>query len=144
MASSAVLYTPEILALATGLSRFSWNETLQWHGEARSQTCGSTLRLGLACDADGRIAQVGVRAHACAIGQAAATLFAQGAQGADRARIATSEAAMVRWLAGTGSMPDWPDIAALDAARAYPARHGAILLAWRAALAALPSGENPG
>ena len=32
-------------------------------------------------------------------------------------------------------MPLW---ATLDPARAYPARHGAILLAWRAALEALP------
>jgi hypothetical protein len=34
-------------------------------------------------------------------------------------------------------MPDWPGIALLRRARDYPGRHGAILLAWDAALAAL-------
>ena len=43
------------------------------------------------------------------------------------------------WLVQeTAPQPGWPGLDALAAARAYPARHGAILLAWRAALEALP------
>lgn len=41
-----------------------------------------------------------------------------------------------QWLNG-GPIPDWPGFEAIAAARDYPARHGAILLAWRAALVAL-------
>jgi len=47
---------------------------------------------------------------------------------------------MAAWLGGAGQMPDWPGLAAIAAARDYPARHGAILLPWRAALDALPPG----
>jgi NifU-like protein involved in Fe-S cluster formation len=34
-------------------------------------------------------------------------------------------------------MPDWPGIDLIAVARDYPARHGAIMLAWEAALSAL-------
>lgn len=138
--SAAVLYTPAVLALATDLARWPFNPALPLAGEARSPTCGSSIALGLSCDGGGRIANVGIRAQACAIGQAAAALFAEAAPGRSRADIADTHAALTRWLGGEDEMPDWPDLAAITAARGYPARHGAILLPWTAALAALPTG----
>jgi len=36
-------------------------------------------------------------------------------------------------------LPDWPGLDAIEAARAFPGRHGAMLLPWQAALAALSS-----
>jgi NifU-like protein involved in Fe-S cluster formation len=140
MASAAKLYTREILELATGLAAFAWRDDLPLRGEARSPACGSTLAIALSLDPRGEIDGIAVRAHACAIGQAAAAIFAQAAVGHDRAAIAASEQSLVQWLVGKGPQPDWPGIAAIAPASAYPARHGAILLAWRAALAALPSG----
>ena len=139
MTSVAALYTPEVLALATGLSRYPLSDNLSLRGEARSPTCGSAVTVGLALDAAGRIAAVGLRAHACAIGQAAAAIFADAAVGKDRAGLREAEVALARWLAGEGDAPDWPGLTAIAPARAYPARHPAILLAWRAALAALPT-----
>ena len=44
------------------------------------------------------------------------------------------------WLAGDRQRPDWPGLEAIDAARDYPGRHGAIMLAWQAARELLPSG----
>ena len=44
------------------------------------------------------------------------------------------------WLAGGGTMPDWPGLDRLSAAREFPARHGAIMLPWNAALDALSPG----
>ncbi|MGB7409056.1 MAG: hypothetical protein WA908_11165 [Pontixanthobacter sp.] len=41
------------------------------------------------------------------------------------------------WLKDRGPLPDWPRLGILDEARAYPSRHDAILLPWRAATAAL-------
>lgn len=138
MASAAALYTPEVLALATGLARYPLTGDLPLRGEARSKSCGSTIEVGIAADANGTVERIGLRAHSCAIGQAAAALFAAHAPGFDRSRIEAAHDQIALWLAGTrDAMPDWPGLAVLAAARAYPARHGAILLAWRAALAAL-------
>lgn len=135
MSSTARLYTPEVLALATSLARFPLDEGLTMRGSARSPTCGSAVELGLALDGQGGIERCGLRAHACAIGQAAAAIFADGATGMDRSRLAASLTEIETWLAG-GDLPGWPGIAAIASAYDYPARHGAILLAWRAALVA--------
>lgn len=137
MASATALYTPEVLTLATGLARYPLGDDLPLRGNARSQSCGSTLELGLALE-DGRISQIGLRAHACAIGQAAAAIFAEAAVGRTAPEIAAAEREIAGWLAG-GSLPTWPGLATIAAAAAYPARHGAVLLPWRAALSALPS-----
>lgn len=139
MASSAVLYTPQVLALAAGLAAYPFTSDLTLRGAARAPTCGSTLDLRLALDSAGVITAIGLRAHACAIGQAAAAIFAGVAPGLTRAEIAAAETAIGRWLGGLGELPTWAGLEAIAAARDYPARHGAVLLAWRAALDALPS-----
>lgn len=136
-APARTLYTPEILGAATALAGFAWDEGLPLKGDARSRRCGSTLSLGLALDTEGRITALGLRAHACAIGQAAAYAFASAAKGLSKADIAAARTALADWLAGEGTMPDWPGIALVEPALGYPARHDAILLAWDAALAAL-------
>lgn len=137
--ASVPLYTPEILALATGLAQWRWNESLPRRATVRSRSCGSTLSLGIEIDGDRQIAALGIKAQACAIGQAAAAIFAAGALGRNGADIAVAERALTRWLAGEGTMPDWPGIDAIAPARAYPGRHGAIMLAWQAARDLLPS-----
>ncbi len=135
--SATVLYTPAVLALATALAAHPWDDSLPLKGEARSKSCGSELALGLALDAEGRISSIGLRTRACAVGQAAAAIFAGAAAGMTPAQVAAGEAAIASWLAGGGPVPDWPGLDAIAAAQAYPARHGAILLPWRAAHAAL-------
>lgn len=138
MASADALYTPEMLALATGLANYPLDDGLPLRGEARSKSCGSTMEVGVAIDATGAIERIGLRAHSCAVGQAAAALFAAHAPGLDRSRVEAAHDEIAAWLAGANdATPDWPGLAILNAARSYPARHGAILLAWRAALAAL-------
>lgn len=135
--NAARLYTPQVLASAVSLARFPMNDALPLRGSARSASCGSTLEIGLALDGTGRVEAIGVAAQACAIGQAAAALFAEGAAGRDSAQLAATADDMRAWLAGQGGMPDWRGIALIEPARAYPARHGAIMLAWDAALRAL-------
>ncbi|MCH7628720.1 MULTISPECIES: iron-sulfur cluster assembly scaffold protein [Novosphingobium] len=131
------LYTPAILAAATGLAAFPWDEALALRGEARSRSCGSSIALGMATDEAGRIARIGMKPHACAVGQAAAHVFASAAAGRTIDEIATTRAALAAWLAGADDAPDWPGVDLLAPARAYPGRHAAILLAWDAAIAAL-------
>jgi NifU-like protein involved in Fe-S cluster formation len=134
-----VLYSPEILAAAVALADFPLDSALPLTGEARSRSCGSTLALGLALDGQGRVARAGCRAQACAVGQAAAHIFLSAATGRTADDIASARNDLAAWLVGEGPAPAWPGIGLLDPARDYPARHGAILLAWDAALAALAS-----
>lgn len=137
MSAAARLYTPELLALAVELAQVPPLDTAAARGEARSPTCGSTLAMDLALRADGRIERVGMRVRACAVGQAAAAIFARHAPGRDLAGIAATLAALETWLDGEGEAPDWPDLALIAPAQAFPARHGALLLPWKAAMATL-------
>jgi NifU-like protein involved in Fe-S cluster formation len=134
--SSANLYNAEVLGLATSLAAYPLGPDLPLTGSARAPTCGSTIELGLECDPAGKITRIGLLAQACAIGQAAAAIFAGAAPGLDRSGLSIALAQIEQWLAD-GPLPDWPGFAAIAAARDYPARHGAIMLAWRAALVAL-------
>lgn len=131
------LYSAEILAKAMELAAHPWSAGATWQGAARSRSCGSAIELSIETDKAERITAVGVRPHACAVGQAAAAVFVASALGRDRDEIALARAAIADWLAGAGSQPDWPGIEVLGPALAYPARHAAILLAWDAALMAL-------
>lgn len=133
----AVLYTPEILALAVELSRYPLTNDFAVSGDAHSRVCGSRVSMGMNVDMSGRIVEIGARVSACALGQAAAAVFLRFSKGQNAPALARALDATERWLAGGEQVPDWPGIAALAAARGYPARHPAILLPWKAALAAL-------
>ena len=137
--SARGLYTPDILAAAMALSEYPWDDSLPLRGSARSRSCGSAMELALSTDAGGAIDRIALRPHACAVGQAAASLFVRGARGRSRADVSTARAAIAQWLSDEGPQPDWPGINLLAPALAYPARHAAILLAWDAALDALPA-----
>lgn len=139
MAGAEKLYTPELLGLAVALAEFPPDLGLPLHGEARSKSCGSTLRADIALDAQGAIARLGLQVRACAVGQGAAAIFARAAAGRTLPEIEGAHAALTVWLAGTGALPDWPGLAAIAPARDYPGRHGAIMLPWTAARDALSS-----
>ena len=135
--SATKLYTAEVLGLAVELAAFPPIADPSVEGEARASACGSTLRLGQRLDAGRRIEGLGLQVRACAIGQAAAALFARDAIGRDADTIVAAHDGIARWLAGEAALPDWRNLAILEPARAYPGRHGAILLPWRAAVSAL-------
>jgi NifU-like protein involved in Fe-S cluster formation len=137
MAGADKLYTPELLALAVALADYPADPSLPLHGQARSKSCGSTLALDIGVDADGRIETLGLQVRACAVGQAAAAIFARAAPGRALDDIEAALAALTEWLAGAGDLPGWPGLAAIAPARAFPARHGAIMLPWTAARDAL-------
>jgi NifU-like protein involved in Fe-S cluster formation len=126
---SAPLYNREILALAVALAEYPRLSANDRSGELRAPLCGSRVALDLTLDSDGRVARAGLHVEACALGQAAATLFARGAPGKTPAELAAAHSAMAAWLGSAiGGRPEWPGIAVLAAARDYPARHAAILL----------------
>lgn len=131
------LYTPDMLALAVKLAEFPLRPDFSLIGSARSRSCGSTIELGLDIGPFGTISDVGMLVAACAIGQAAAAVFAQEAKGRDQKDVNQALQSLEHWLNGVPEQPDWPGIAILGLARSHPGRHGAILLPWRAASAAL-------
>lgn len=135
--SAAKLYTPELLALAVQLASYPYDPALPLKGEARSRTCGSHLEIGLSVDDRGQIVKTGMRVTACAVGQAAAAIFAAGAAGHTGEAVALALSELENWLGGSGNLPDWPGLAALTPARDHRGRHGAILLPWKASVAAL-------
>jgi len=80
---------------------------------------------------------LGLGVSACAIGQAAAAIFAREARGRAAEEMLAASGEIETWLSDESSLPNWPGIAVLQPATAFPARHGAILLPWRAAVDAL-------
>ncbi|MDC0887153.1 iron-sulfur cluster assembly scaffold protein [Altererythrobacter sp.] len=131
------LYTAEILGLAVELAQFPLLEDARLRGIARSPSCGSSLEVSLTIDALGLVDGLGMRVSACAIGQASAAIFARHALGMNMAAISSALRELGRWLSEDSDNLPWPDLRKIERARAYPARHGAILLPWRAAQQAL-------
>ena len=140
--TSAPLYTPELLGLAVRLAEWPWREDYPLKGGARSRTCGSTVTITLAVSGQ-RIIELGLKVSACAVGQAAASIFAGGVAGRSEADIRRTRDGLGEWLAEGGIMPDWPNLAALQSALPHHGRHGAILLPWNAALDALSKPTQP-
>jgi NifU-like protein involved in Fe-S cluster formation len=134
---AATLYTPEILTLAVELAQYPFAPDGSRQGSARSKNCGSTLDISFDCGPGGTIGKLGMRISACAIGQASAAIFARHAIGRSRTEIGAALSEISLWLDGQGPIPAWPDLELIAPARTYPARHGAILLPWKAAAEAL-------
>jgi NifU-like protein involved in Fe-S cluster formation len=140
----AKLYSSAMLGLAAELALYPLDVTLPLRAEARSRSCGSVITLGLALDAAGQVARIGMQVSACAIGQASASLLARGIMGARPQHITATGTAIEGWLAGAGALPDWPGLDLLAPALAHPGRHGALILPWKAATMALSSAAARG
>lgn len=141
---AAKLYTPEILALAVELAEYPLTTGFDRHGEARSRLCGSRVSVGITTTPEGAVARVGAQVTACAVGQAAAALYLRSACGRGVKEHAATLHALEGWLDGGHPQPDWPDLRLLAPAIVHPARHGAILLPWKAAMEALSNARPAG
>lgn len=132
------LYTTEILRLAASLAAPRDLERVDGEAELRSPTCGSRIAISVQLDDDKRVQCLSQTVHACAFGQASAALLEAKASGLDHAAASAALVQLSRWLGGEGGdAADWPQIEALAPARSRHARHGAILLPWRALIAAI-------
>ena len=135
--ASNKLYTPSLLALSVELSEYPLDPGAPLQGSARSRTCGSEVLLSAHPDEAGGMRQIGMQVTACAVGQASAAIFADHAPGLSREEIAGVLDRLEQWLEGDVPSDFLPRLERLEAARAFPARHGALLLPWRAAIDAL-------
>lgn len=131
------LYSPDILALAINLADYPLSRPFTHHSVLRSRSCGSEIEIGLDEGDDGTVSSLGLRVTACAIGQAAAAIFANGGKGRTAEQIGQSTRAIELWLTGESAEPCWPGFAVLHKVKPFTGRHEALLLPWRAAILAL-------
>ena len=131
-------YTTDILRLAASLHEPRALDREDGRAEVRSPTCGSRIAMSVQLDGDRRVEHVSMQVHACAFGQASAALVQRHCQGRDHDEVSEAMLALSRWLANEHNEIDhWPGIVVLEPAKATSGRHGAILLPFRALLAAM-------
>ena len=135
---NAPLYTPQILRLAAELAADHALERCDGRAELRSPTCGSTVATQVMIAEDDTVVALSQSVRACAFGQAAAALVERNAAGRSGAEVEQALSEVSEWLVGRSEDPGiWPGLDILAPARSKTARHGAILLPFRALLAAM-------
>lgn len=136
-------YTLDILRLAASLPIETSVPAATHVAEARSVTCGSTIRSEIRTDG-GRIAAIAQKVTACAYGQASAALVQGWAPGRLKAEVIVMRAAVKAWLDGRGEVPE--GFAVLRPVQGRAGRHGAVLLPFDALLKAFeepaPGGQE--
>ena len=130
------LYTTEILRLAASLDEPQALEREDGRADVTSRTCGSRISLAVQLDNERRVERLSMRVHACAFGQASAALLQRSAVGRRRDNVEQALRELGDWLSGADVALSWPGLDALAPARPKAGRHGAILLPFRALLAA--------
>lgn len=109
-----------------------------------SRVCGSEVAVDLVVE-DGAVADFGMAAKACALGQASASIVARNIIGASAGELYALRDAMRAMLKENGPPPHlveglgarWKDLEALSAIRDYPQRHASTLLVFDAVCACL-------
>ena len=135
---NAPLYTTDILRLAASLSEPRELERADGCAEVRSPTCGSRVALDRPARRRRRVEVVSLQVHACAFGQASAALVERHARGRAHHEVAAALVDLSRWLDDDqAEHATWPGLQTLEPARRRKARHAAILLPFRALLAAI-------
>ena len=133
---TAPLYTRDILRLAASIPGQRSFAEMGDSALIRSPTCGSRVTMRVSIDSDGRVTAIAQAVEACAFGQAASALVGMHGVGKNGEEAAAALANVERWLDGAEGEP-WPDLHMLDPARGRRGRHGAILLPFRALVAAI-------
>jgi len=132
-AVTTALYNRDILRLAASIPHHQRLANAQASVEKRSPVCGSRVIVDVMLDPSGRIAELGQKVNACALGQASASLMGAHAIGRDRDELAEARDALAAFLAGRRDDPGtWPGLEIFREARPYKARHPSILLAFEA------------
>lgn len=134
------LYSSRILALAADIPHLGTLDDPMGHCKKRAPMCGSTVRVDLDLT-DGRISRFAQDVKACALGQAAASVVGAHVVGATRAQLQAARDQLSAMLRDEGPAPEAPfdGLEVLMPAREYSNRHGSILLALDATLAAIDS-----
>jgi NifU-like protein involved in Fe-S cluster formation len=131
------LYSRDVLRLATSLPHNDSLDNPIASATCRAPVCGSEMTVDVKLDDAAHISELAIRAKACALGQASASVLRSNASGLDRMQIEMVRDNLNAVLQqGKGDL-DWPDLEPFRYASDVPARHGAILLPFDTLIAAL-------
>ncbi len=137
------LYTRDILRHTAALSRLGRLEEADGSADAVSRLCGSRIHVDVKMD-DGRVSDFAQEVEACALGQCAASIVARNVIGTSEEELRSLRNVMETMLKRNGPPPEgrWQELAILEAARGYPARHGSVMLIFDALLDAVAHSHN--
>lgn len=134
---NAPVYTTQILRLASSLSGPRGLERSDGRAELRSPTCGAVVTTEAMIEG-GKLVALSQSVRACAFGQASAALVERSAAGRSAGDVERALDQLGQWLDGQRDDPgEWPGLSEFAPARPKTGRHGAILLPFRALLAAM-------
>jgi NifU-like protein involved in Fe-S cluster formation len=129
------LYSNAVLRLAADIPRIGRLNRPQASARKVSRLCGSEVEVDVVLQG-GRIADLALRVKACALGQASAAILARHAVGVSVATLDKARNSLKAMLKQGRPAPAgaFAELKVLESARAYPARHQSILLAFDAAV----------
>lgn len=133
------IYTDRILDAAGSIPAAKRLAAPDASAKKVSRVCGSEVEVDLILK-DGKVAEFGMEARACALGQAAASIVARNIVGATAAELYRLRDEMRAMLKEGGPPPSgdrWKDLAALAPVRDYPQRHASAMLVFEAVAACL-------
>jgi NifU-like protein involved in Fe-S cluster formation len=137
------LYSARILALAADIPHLGRLDAPDATVTRRSPLCGSSVTVDVTMK-DGKLATLGQDVKACALGQAAAAITAQAAEGATLSQIEHARDQLKSMLKGSGTVPDAPfdGFEVLTPAVDYKNRHASILLSIEALAEAMATART--
>ena len=134
------LYSNAVLRLAADIPRVG--RLARPHASARkvSRLCGSEIEVDIAM-AGTRVGDLALRVKACALGQASAAILGRHVIGASQKDLVMARDQLKAMLKQGQPAPRgrFAELAVLESARAYPARHQSIMLAFEAVVDAAES-----
>lgn len=138
---NATLYNAEILRLAAAIPLEERLQSPQGSARRQSPICGSRVTADVMLNEAGDVREFGQEVRACALGQASAAILAANVIGQNPAKLRQAHMLLASWLKEQGALPEplaihFPRLALFEPARAHPARHASILLAFDAAASA--------
>lgn len=140
------LYSGQILDAAASIPAARRLDEPDASARKVSRVCGSEVEVDLKLDKC-VVADFGMTARACALGQAAASLVARNIIGAAVPELFVLRDHMRAMLKEGGPPPAgerWRDLTALEAVRDYPQRHASTMLVFEAIVECLEQlGHTP-
>lgn len=133
------LYSERILSSAAAIPPARHLPSPDASARKVSRVCGSEVVVDLVIR-DGVIADFGLEAKACALGQASASVVARNIIGESPLEMFRLRRVMHAMLKDQGPAPAgerWRDLEMLTAIRDYPQRHASTMLVFEAVCAAL-------
>lgn len=132
------LYSDRVKALAGDIPRTTRLAAPDATVTMTSPLCGSRVTVDVRLEGD-RVADFGQTVRACTLGQASASIMGRHVVGRPAAEI-RAVAKTLKAMLKEGAPPpegEWSELAVLAPAQRFKSRHGSILLAFDAVVAAL-------